>query len=368
MSEQMLALVRPEVARMSAYEVPQIPGIEVKLDANESPYSLPLADREKLAEVLSGVPLNRYPDPRAGKLRSILAEEYGVAEDALLLGNGSDEIIQILLATLSRARPGQSRPSILYPGPTFSVFKLLADALGVDAHCVPLKEDFRLDLAAMREGIATAKPNIVFFARPNNPTGTLWPASDVLTLASEFPTTLFVSDEAYGEYSTGSLVSQREGVGNLLIMKTLSKIGLAGLRVGFAIADRALIAELNKARAPYNISGLNQAAAVWVLSNCRDRMRKQCAEVVDQRTRLARELAGEPTLQVFESEANLLMFRVGEAGAGGALELWTRLCAAGVLVRKFGSVGPLADCLRVSIGTPEENNRFLAALRGSDSA
>lgn len=364
MSERMLRLVRPAVAEMSAYQVPQVPGIEVKLDANESPYSLPSSEQKELAEVLSRVPLNRYPDPRAGALRAILATEYQVEEDCLLLGNGSDEIIQILLATLSRPRPGHSRPSILYPGPTFSVFKLLADALGVDAHCVPLLPDFRLDASAMREGISKTKPNIVFFARPNNPTGTLWPAAEVLALAKEFPNTLIVSDEAYGEYSTGSLVSEREGIGNLLIMKTLSKIGLAGLRVGFAIADRALIAELNKARAPYNISGLNQAAAVWVLSHCRERMRDQCAEVVAQRTRLAGELAREPNLRVFASEANLLMFRVGEAGAGGALTLWEGLCAAGVLVRKFGSVGPLADCLRVSIGTPEENNRFLSALRG----
>jgi histidinol-phosphate aminotransferase len=147
-------------------------------------------------------------------------------------------------------------------------------------------------------------------------------------------------------------------------MKTLSKIGLAGVRVGFAIADPSLIHELNKARAPYNISALNQAAAVWTLTHCRQRLRDQCAEVVDQRRRLASALASESDLSVFESEANLLMFRVGQAGEGKALPLWQKLCDAGVLIRKFGSEGPLADCLRVSIGTPEENTRFLSALRG----
>jgi histidinol-phosphate aminotransferase len=364
MSSEMLDLVRVEIAQMSAYHVPTLPGIEVKLDANESPYALPEKDQEALARALSRVPLNRYPDPQASALRSILASEYAVAEDSLLFGNGSDEIIQILLAALSKARAGHTRPGILYPGPTFSVFKLLADAHGVDAHCVPLDENFELDMPALRAGIREAEPNIVFFARPNNPTGTLWPASDVLALASEFPATLFVSDEAYGEYATGSLVREGADHANLLIMKTLSKIGLAGVRVGFAIADPSLIHELNKARAPYNISALNQAAAVWTLTHCRQRLRDQCAEVVDQRRRLASALASESDLSVFESEANLLMFRVGQAGEGKALPLWQKLCDAGVLIRKFGSEGPLADCLRVSIGTPEENTRFLSALRG----
>ncbi len=364
MSDPIQKLVRPEIAQMSAYHVPSLPGIEVKLDANESPYNLPEKDREELARTLSKVPLNRYPDAQASELRTIIATEYEVPESGLLFGNGSDEIIQILLTTLARSREGRSRPGILYPGPTFSVFKLLADAHGVDAYCVPLDDNFTLDMSALRAGIRESQPNIVFFARPNNPTGTLWPASDVLALASEFPATLFVSDEAYGEYATGSLVKDRANHANLLIMKTLSKIGLAGVRVGFAIADPGLISELNKARAPYNISALNQAAAVWTLTHCRQRLRDQCAEVVDQRTRLASALAGEPDLRVFESEANLLMFRVGLAGEGKSLRLWQQLCDAGILLRKFGIEGALADCLRVSIGTPEENRRFLLALRG----
>lgn len=355
--------VRPEIAAMSAYQVPSVPGIEVKLDANESPYSLPEAQRQELANLLSQVALNRYPDSRAEALREIVSAEYRVSGDALLFGNGSDEIIQILMTTLSRPRAGRTRPGVLYPGPTFSVFQLLADALGVEGSCVPLRDDFTLDMDALRYGIDEAKPNIVFFARPNNPTGTLWAGSDVLTLAEEFPETLFVSDEAYGEYATGSLVHERAGRDNVLIMKTLSKIGLAGLRVGFAIAEKPLIAELNKARAPYNLSALNQAAAVWTLTHCRQRLRDQCREVVSERSRLAAELSKESELRVFASEANLILFRVGEAGGGAGPELWQTLCRAGVLVREFGSQGPLADCLRVSIGTPTENDRFLAALR-----
>jgi histidinol-phosphate aminotransferase len=363
MTDVMSRLVRPEIAAMSAYQVPSVPGIEVKLDANESPYALPEELQQSLASELAKVELNRYPDPQARELRAILAAEYDLSPDALLFGNGSDEIIQILLATLSRPRKGRSKPGILYPGPTFSVFKLLADALGVDSFCVPLREDFTLDMASLRSGIKEAEPNIVFFARPNNPTGTLWPGADVLALTHEFPETLFVSDEAYGEYASGSLVQEQPGRSNLLIMRTLSKIGLAGLRVGFAIGDEALIAELNKARAPYNLSSLNQRAAVWTLRHCRTLMRDRCREVVSERSRLAVELSREADLRVFESEANLILFRVGEAEKGGGPKLWQTLCEAGVLLRCFGSEGPLADCLRVSIGTPAENERFLEALR-----
>jgi histidinol-phosphate aminotransferase len=363
MTDPILHLVRPAIAAMSAYQVPSVPGIEVKLDANESPYPLPVPLQRKLAAELSGVALHRYPDSQARELRSLLAAEYEVSGDALLFGNGSDEIIQILMATLARPREGRSKPGILYPGPTFSVFHLLADALGVESTCVPLREDFTLDMEALRSGIDEAKPNIVFFARPNNPTGTLWDGADVLALSDEFPETLFVSDEAYGEYATGSLVRELPGRMNLLIMKTLSKIGLAGLRVGFAIADESLIAELNKARAPYNLSALNQAAAVWTLTHCRQLLRDRCQEVVSERSRLAQALSEEPGLRVYDSEANLLLFRVGKAGQGAGLSLWQKLCDAGILLRKFGSEGPLADCLRVSIGTPAENDRFLAALR-----
>ena len=363
MTESITHWVRPEIAAMSAYQVPSMPGIEVKLDANESPYSLPAVLQQQLAAELSQVSLNRYPDSQAKALRSLLATEYRVSGDALIFGNGSDEIIQILITTLSRPREGRSKPGILYPGPTFSVFKLLADALGVESTCVPLRDDFTLDMGALRLAIDEASPNIAFFARPNNPTGTLWPGADVLALAEEFPETLFVSDEAYGEYATGSLVHERTGRPNLLIMKTLSKIGLAGIRVGFAIAEESLIAELDKARAPYNLSALNQAAAVWTLTHCRQLLRDRCQEVVSERSRLALALSEEPGLRIFASEANLILFRVGEAGQGAGPALWQKLCDAGVLLRKFGSEGALADCLRVSIGTPVENDRFLRALR-----
>jgi histidinol-phosphate aminotransferase len=150
-----------------------------------------------------------------------------------------------------------------------------------------------------------------------------------------------------------------------MVMKTLSKVGLAGVRVGFAMARPEIIAELDKARAPYNISSLNQTAAEWALGNCRQTLRDHCAVVVRERQGLAKELTAQPGLHVFASQANLLLFRVGIAGQGDGPRLWQRLCDQGVLIRCFGSEGPLADCLRVTIGSPEENQRFLAALRSA---
>lgn len=365
MSEAILGLLRPGLRELHAYEVPSIPGIEVKLDANESPYVLPQDAQDALGRTLAALPVNRYPDPRASALRELLAAEYGVAPESLLFGNGSDEIIQILISCLARPRAGATCASILFPTPTFSVFQLFATTLGVESVGVPTADDFILDMPAMRAALARARPNIAFFARPNNPTGTLWSGDDLLALAKEFPETLFVSDEAYGEYATGSLVGSLSSYPNLLVMKTLSKIGLAGLRVGFAIGAPGLMAELDKARAPYNVSSVNQEAAHWVMSNCRELLRTQCEEIVAERAAMDTALREVSQLRVFPSEANLILFRVGTPGAGDGPKLWESLCRRGVLIRTFGSQGPLADCLRVTLGTAEENQRFLAALQES---
>ncbi len=365
MINKMLALVRPQLLEMAAYEVPKFPGIEVKLDANESPYGLPEAQRIALGKALAQIDLNRYPDPNQSRLRELIAAQYGVAQNTLLFGNGSDEIISILIACLAQPRPGQSVAKILFPSPTFSVFHLLAMALGVESCSAPLAEDFSLDLVALRKALEEHAPNIVFFARPNNPTGTLWRGEDVLRLARDYPDVLFVSDEAYGEYSSDSLVHALPQYPNLLIMKTLSKLGLAGLRIGFAMADASLIAQLNKARAPYNVSTVNQHAACWVLENSSEFLREQCKRVVQERSRVAQALGERAELRVYDSAANLILFRVGTAGQGKGRKCWEFLQRKGVLVRNFEGPGPLADCLRVTIGTPEENDRFLASLPSS---
>jgi histidinol-phosphate aminotransferase len=365
MSARLLELVPDGLRALSAYSVPAPTGIEVKLDANEHPYALPREAREALARELAEVDVNRYPASDGGELRAVIADELGVAANALVFGNGSDELITFLVAALSKPRAGAQAPAILYPVPTFVVFRLACLAHGARAVEVPLSPEFELEVDRVSEAIARERPNVAFFARPNNPTGTLWPRSDLAALARAHPDVLFVSDEAYDDYCGDSMVGDLGEHPNLAVMRTLSKIGLAGLRIGFLCAAPALSRELEKVRAPYNVGSLNLHAAVWILRNLREELRAQCEHVARERDALYAELERLPGVRPFPSRANLILFRVGEAAQGRAREVWERLCARGVLVRNLDGPGPLAGCLRVTIGTPEENARFLEALKAS---
>lgn len=364
--EPLLALVRPALRRTRAYEVPHPHGIEVKLDANELPFALPEEVTAELARDLAQVQVHRYPDPDHAALRAELARGLGLDPAWLLLGNGSDEIIQLLVSCFAQARPGGERAGVAFPSPTFGVFRVAALAAGADPIAIPLdpEADFALDAGAVTRCLTERRPNIVFFARPNNPTGTLWPSALVAEVARAHPDTLIVSDEAYSAYAGDGMIEQLAGLPNLLVMQTLSKIGMAALRVGYLCGAPALLREVNKVRGPYNLGALNQRAALWLLKNHRALLASHCAEVVSERGRLAAALAELPDLRVFTSQANLLLFRVGRPGDGRATRAWHALCGRGVLVRNFdGTSGPLAGCLRVTIGTPAENDRFLAALR-----
>ena len=363
--EPLLALVRPALRAIRAYEVPHPQGIEVKLDANELPHALPDEVAAELARDLSRVQVHRYPDPDHGALRAELARGLGLEPDWLLLGNGSDEIIQLLVSCFAQARPGQQRAAVAFPSPTFGVFRGAALAAGADPVEIPLdpEADFALDPDATLQCLARRRPNIVFFARPNNPTGTLWPSALVAEVARAHPDILVVSDEAYSAYAGDGMVEQLAALPNLLVMQTLSKIGMAALRVGYLCGAPALVREVNKVRGPYNLGALNQRAALWLLRNHRALLASHCAEVVSERGRVAAALAALPDLRVFSSQANLLLFRVGQAGDRRAGRVWQALCERGVLVRNFDvGGGPLAGCLRVTIGTPAENDRFLTAL------
>ena len=364
MSENRLLERIPDGLRaLSAYSVPTPSGIEVKLDANEHPYALSREAREALAAELAEVDVNRYPASDCGELRELIAGELAVDPQALVFGNGSDELISFLVAALSKPRPGADAASILYPVPTFVVFRLACLSHGARAVEVPLSPDFELDADAMNEAIERDRPNVAFFARPNNPTGTLWPRAEIARLARAHPDVLFVSDEAYDDYCGDSMVGELASMPNLAVMRTLSKIGLAGLRIGFLCAAPELVRELEKVRTPYNVGSLNQRAAVWIMRNLRDELRAQCEEVARERDAVFDELSALSGVRPFPSRANLILFRVGESGDGRAAEVWRGLCERGVLVRNLDHPGPLAGCLRVTIGTPSENRRFLDALR-----
>lgn len=343
-----LAARVPEALRgSSAYHVPVPPTLIAKLDANELPHGLPAELRAQLAKVLAEVPLERYPDPQAKRLRAAVAASLGVAGEQLVFGNGSDELISLL----ANAFAGP----ILTPAPTFVYYKLAAIARGLPIIEVPLDAQWQLDELAMVAAIERDKPSLVFLALPNNPTGTLWRTSFALELASRFRDTVIVSDEAYVAYSGRSNLSELVDHPNLVVMRTLSKIGMAGLRVGFTISSPAIAHVLEKVRPPYNVSSLDQAAATFLVEQARTWCNERAAEVVAERGTLAAALAAKG-FEVFASEANLVLVRVPDAQA-----TWKKLADAGISVRAFGG-GPLTNCLRITVGTAAENAALLAAL------
>jgi histidinol-phosphate aminotransferase len=335
-----LAARVPEVLRAAtAYHVPQPPQLRAKLDANEMPYPLPAELRARLGAVLAEVALERYPDPRARELRAVIAKQQRVGEDQLVFGNGSDELIAILMS----AFPGP----VLYPTPSFVYYKLSAIARGLPTVEVPLGLKFELDEVALAREVADHKPSLVFLALPNNPTGTLWRMDFALELAAAHRDTVIVSDEAYFAYCGKTNLSQLAAHPNLVVMRTLSKVGLAGLRVGFTITSRAIAHLLEKLRPPYNVSSLDQRAAVFLVEEAAHWRGARVAEVIAERGRLAGELAkyGE----VFASEANLLLVKFTRPVAAA-------LATRGISVRDF----PFGT--RVTVGTPDENALLLAAL------
>jgi histidinol-phosphate aminotransferase len=343
----LLARVPAALRGASAYHVPQPANIRAKLDANELPFALPAELRARLAASLAELPLERYPDPQARELRAIVAEQLGVAGDQLTFGNGSDELIAMLVNAFATG-------PILYPVPTFVYYKLAAIARGLETLEIPLDERFELDEIAIEHAIIEQRPSVVFLALPNNPTGTLWRMELACELAARHRDTVIVSDEAYCAYSGRTNLAQLAAHPNLVVMRTLSKVGLAGLRVGYTVASPAIAQLLEKVRPPYNLSALDQRAAVFALREARDWCAARAAEVVAERARLAAGLAQHG--EVFASEANLVLVRFADARA-----VWQKLVDAGILVRLFDA-GPLAGCLRITVGTPAENDLLLGTL------
>ena len=344
-----LAARVPEALRgSSAYHVPLPPRVIAKLDANELPYALPPELRVRLAMALQDVALERYPDPKATRLRAAVAKQLGVRGEQLVFGNGSDEAI----AMLANAFAGP----ILYPVPTFVYYKLAAVARGLPAIEVPLGPRFELDEAAVILAIEAHRPSVVFLALPNNPTGTLWRMDFALELAAAYRDTVIVSDEAYVAYSGVSNLPALAAHPNLVVMRTLSKIGMAGLRVGFTVSSPAIAHVLEKVRPPYNISALDQAAATFLVEEASAWCEARARDVREARAGLAAGLAAKG-FDVFASAANLVLVRVPDARA-----TWQRLADAGISVRAFGDAGPLANCIRITVGLPAENEALLAAI------
>lgn len=345
-------LVRPEVRALRGYPAPgpETSGV-IKLDANESPYPLPASVRERIDAALAEAALHRYPDPDARALRRAVGECFGVDPAQVLVGNGSDELLHIL----TEATAGPGRP-VLAPVPTFVVYEMAARIAGAPFVGVPLADGFALDREALLRATAEARPAIVFLAYPNNPTGNCFDAG-VIQEVLEAASGLVVVDEAYVDYSGRTFLSRLARHPHLVILRTLSKMGLAGVRLGILVGDTRLVAELDKVRQPYNVNVLTQTAARIALEE-RAALAPLTEAVRRERGRVFEDLSRLPGIQPFPSDANFVLFRP----AAPAEEVLRGLAQEGILIRDFSRTPGLANCLRVTIGTPEENGRFLEAL------
>lgn len=350
--------VRPEVRAMQAYQVHDASGL-IKLDAMENPYTFPRWLLEKWLSALRQVSLNRYPDASAKLLKQRLREVYEVDGDSeLVLGNGSDELIQMLALTVG-AGVGESERIILAPEPTFVMYRVIAATVGMRYVGVPLRPNFTLDLDAMLASIEMHQPALVFLAYPNNPTGNLFELSAVEEVLRAAPG-LVVVDEAYFSFAGQSLLGRLGDFPNLVVMRTLSKMGLAGLRLGWMAGHPDWMREVEKTRLPYNIGSLTQASTCFALEHV-DLFEQQTAEIVTERDRLSQALEALPGAEVFDSAANFVLFRVpGDA----ADQVFDGLKRAGILIKNLsGAMPALRGCLRVTAGTSAETDAFLAALR-----
>ncbi|MEX8494237.1 histidinol-phosphate transaminase [Sphaerotilus sp.] len=357
MSNRLSQTLRADVQGMHAYAVQPSAGF-IKLDAMENPFTLPLALQAELGQRLGAVAINRYPGGRIDDLKAALADHIAMpAGCALMLGNGSDELISLL--ALACDVPGAT---ILAPVPGFVMYAMSAQLQGLNFVGVPLTADFALDEAAMLAAIEEHRPAIIYIAYPNNPTANLFDDAVIekIVAAVGAQNGLVVFDEAYQPFSSRTWLPRAGEHDHVLVMRTLSKFGLAGIRLGYMVGPAALIAEIDKVRPPYNVSVLNAEAALFALEHA-DEYDRQAAVLRHERERLQAALGDLPGVQAWPSEANMILVRVADSKA-----TFEGMKQRGVLIKHVAALHPLlANCLRLTVGTPEENTRMIDALRAS---
>ena len=348
------SLLRKEVLDLHAYHVPDSSGY-IKLDAMENPYLVSPVLRGEIAEAVASAAINRYPDPGAASLKEKIRTAIGLPMGIeVLLGNGSDELIQLLAMALNK--PGATMLSV---EPSFVMYKMIALFTGMRYVGVPLAGDFSLDLPATLAAIKRERPALTFLAYPNNPTGNLFSTDDVSQII-EASSGLVVVDEAYYAFASDSFIPQMARYTNLLVMRTFSKLGMAGLRLGFLAGSAAWVGQLEKLRLPYNVGVLPQIVAEKLLAH-HEVLLQQAEQIKLDRAKLYQQMSGIAALTVYPSEANFLLFRVQ-----GATAVFEGLKQRGVLIKNLNGGHPmLKDCLRVTVGTPEENEQFIAALQAT---
>ncbi|MEE8327173.1 MAG: histidinol-phosphate transaminase [Nitrosomonadaceae bacterium] len=345
-------VIRPEILRLLPYHVPSSSGM-IKLDAMENPYSLPETLREEIAQLVTTISANRYPDSNSVSLKASLREtmEIPMGMD-IMLGNGSDEIIQIV--ALSLAKPGAVLMSV---EPAFVMFRMIATYARMEYIGIPLKANFSLDLDLMLTAITKYQPAVIFIAYPNNPTGNLFDAEAVTRIIESAPGVVVV-DEAYHAFADASFMDKLSEYPNLLLMRTLSKLGLAGLRLGLLTGRSEWLIQLEKVRLPYNVGVLTQEVVRKILQYP-DILQQQADAIKAERVVMSKYLNVLDGVEAFPSDANFILFRVSKAS-----QVFSELKKRNILIKNLDGSHPLLkNCLRVTIGTPDENKQFLRVLQ-----
>ena len=344
-------LVKKSIQKLKPYHIENTP-CRIKLDAMENPYPLSKALMKKVLEGIKGIKINRYPDPLASRLKDIISLHVKTPVDNIIIGNGSDELIQLILTAF-----GGHGDRVLLPIPTFSMYGIIAMSLSLMPEGVSLGKNWALPLDKFLSNMERIKPKVIFISYPNNPTGNSFDKESILKVL-EKTTGIVVIDEAYYDFSRKTFLPYLKECKNLIILRTLSKIGMAGLRVGYLMADKEICQELNKVRLPYNSNALSQEISSIILEN-RTEIQKQIGAIISERDKLMEGLKEIEGIEPYPSETNFILFKVDR----NSKEVFDRLSDNGILIRNFGNDNYLKDCLRVTIGTPEENNEFLDTIR-----
>jgi len=333
-------LVKKSIQKLKPYHIENTP-CRIKLDAMENPYPLSKALMKKVLEGIKGIKINRYPDPLASRLKDIIASDIKAPIDNIIIGNGS----------------GEHGDRVLLSIPTFSMYGIIARSLSLMPEGVPLDKNWELPLNKFLSDMERIKPKVIFISYPNNPTGNSFDRESILKVL-EKATGIVVIDEAYYNFSRKTFLPYLKEYKNLIILRTLSKIGMAGLRVGYLMADKEICQELNKVRLPYNSNALSQEIASIILEN-RTEIQKQIGAIISERDRLMEGFKEIKGIEPYPSETNFILFKIDR----DSKEVFDRLSDNGILVRNFGNDDYLKNCLRVTIGTSEENDEFLDEIK-----
>lgn len=356
LTDKVKAFIRPEIQALAAYHVPDSADT-IKLDAMENPYQWPEDLTNEWLDVIRDVELNRYPDPSARVLKEHLRESMAVPDESeILLGNGSDELIQMIMMAMS----GKDRV-VLSVEPGFVMYKMIATFMDMPYVAMPLEDDFSINEKAFLVAIKEHQPAVIFLAYPNNPTSNLFDEQTIRNIIDAAPGVVVI-DEAYHAFAENSFMPMLNEYDNLLVMRTVSKMGLAGLRLGLLAGKAEWLNEFDKVRLPYNINILTQASAEFAIKN-RHVLDKQTQQICEDREILFKEFLQIENITPYSSQANFILVRVQD---GQADSIFNYLKEQGILIKNLNPVGGLLkNCLRITVGTVEENKTFLKGFKAA---